>query len=68
MACERFIVKHGDDQSEHEHLDEVLQKLYAGAEKGISTQRYKGLGEMNADQLWENHHGSHGPQPPTGAD
>ena len=53
MACERFVVKHGDERSEHEHLDDVLQKLYAGAEKGISTQRYKGLDEMNADQLWE---------------
>ena len=53
MACKRFILAHGDERSEHESLDEVLGKLYTGAEKGITTQRYKGLGEMNADQLWE---------------
>jgi len=41
------------DATEHESLDEAMAKLYSGAEKGLSIQRYKGLGEMNAEQLWE---------------
>ncbi|MEO7794828.1 MAG: DNA gyrase subunit B, partial [Thermoanaerobaculia bacterium] len=41
------------EATDHETLDEAMAKLYAGAEKGLSIQRYKGLGEMNAEQLWE---------------
>lgn len=33
--------------------DEELQQLRKTFPKGYSLQRYKGLGEMNADQLWD---------------
>jgi len=48
-----YSVRHGDDTMEFARMDDLLDEIYKLAEKGLSIQRYKGLGEMNPEQLWE---------------
>jgi DNA gyrase subunit B len=47
-----YVVKHGDETSVFTRIDDVLDHAFKLAEKGLSIQRYKGLGEMNPEQLW----------------
>jgi DNA gyrase subunit B len=46
------LVRKDRDQMVHGPID-LLKAVLAEGEKGLSLQRYKGLGEMNPEQLWE---------------
>jgi DNA gyrase subunit B len=48
-----YSVRHGDDVTMYRDIDALLDQIYKLAEKGLTIQRYKGLGEMNPEQLWE---------------
>jgi DNA gyrase subunit B len=47
------FVQRGDDKQEVASFKAAMTWLFEQAKKGQSIQRYKGLGEMNASQLWD---------------
>ncbi len=48
-----YKVKHNKDKNEFGSSRELFDYILSIAKKGISIQRYKGLGEMNPTQLWD---------------
>ncbi len=48
-----YTVKHGEEVTVYTDIDGLLDQIYKLAEKGLTIQRYKGLGEMNPEQLWD---------------
>ena len=49
----RFLLENGDQRRVLPHLRELVPEIRRQGERGLSITRFKGLGEMDGEELWE---------------
>src|SRR5262249_11419286 len=49
----RFILQNGDTRHVLPHLRELVGEIRRQGERGLTITRFKGLGEMDGEELWE---------------
>lgn len=49
----KFVLKNEGNEDFHQTLYDILDGVKSLGEKGLEIQRYKGLGEMDPQQLWD---------------
>jgi DNA gyrase subunit B len=49
----RFVLESGDSKKVLPHLRDLMHEVRRLGEKGLTITRFKGLGEMDAEELWD---------------